>query len=81
MKLLQEPNDGVTPLVNAIDNAKKSVEILIFRFDQSEIERALANAVGRGVSVQALIAHLNSSGEANLRKLEMRLLAAGVAAR
>jgi phosphatidylserine/phosphatidylglycerophosphate/cardiolipin synthase-like enzyme len=76
--LLQQPNDGVAPLVHAIDAAKTSIEILIFRFDQSEIERALANAVSRGVSVQALIAHVNSSGEDSLRRLEMRLLAEGL---
>jgi hypothetical protein len=35
-------------------------------------------AVTRGVSVRALIAHTNRAGEENLRKLEMRLLAAGV---
>lgn len=78
MRLLQQPNDGVTPLVNAIDSAKNSVEMLIFRFDQNEIERALASAVNRGVSVQALIAHVNGSGEESLRRLETRLLAAGV---
>jgi cardiolipin synthase len=78
VRLLQQPNDGVMPLVHAIDGAKSSVEILIFRFDQSEIERALANAVSRGVAVQALIAHVNGSGEDSLRRLEMRLLAEGV---
>jgi cardiolipin synthase len=78
VKLLVQPGDGVTPLVRAIDKAKKSVEILIFRFDRSEIERALAKAVGRGVLVHALIAYTNRGGERNLRKLEMRLLAAGV---
>ncbi len=66
------------PLANAIESARTSVEILIFRFDQSEVERALANAVNRGVSVQALIAHVNGSGEESLRRLETRLLAAGV---
>jgi len=78
VKLLQQPNDGVMPLANAIESARTSVEILIFRFDQSEVERALANAVNRGVSVQALIAHVNGSGEESLRRLETRLLAAGV---
>ena len=66
------------PLVKGINSAKKSVEILIFRFDRTEIERALANAVGRGVLVHALIAYTNRGGEKNLRALEMRLLAAGV---
>src|SRR5258708_6039305 len=78
MKLLVQPGDGVTPLVQAIDNAKKSIEILIFRFDRSEIEKALASAVSRGVFVHALIAYTNRGGERNLRKLEMRLLAAGI---
>ncbi len=78
MRLLEQPNDGVIPVVHGIDSAKSCLEILIFRFDQVEIERALANAVNRGVSVQALIAHVNGSGEESLRRLETRLLAAGV---
>ncbi len=51
---------------------------MIFRFDQREIESALANAVSRGVSVHALIASKNRAGEENLRALEQRLLGAGV---
>jgi len=78
MKLLIQPGDGAAPLVKGINRAKSSVQIAIFRFDQREIEKALANAVSRGVAVQALIAHTNRAGEANLRKLELRLLAAGV---
>jgi cardiolipin synthase len=78
MKLLIQPGDGVAPLVTAINQAKTSIEILIFRFDRVEIERALVNAVIRGVSVRALIAFTNRGGEKSLRALEMRLLAAGV---
>lgn len=78
MRLLIQPDDGVMPLVKGIDQAKESVDILIFRFDQGEIERALLKAVTRGVRVRALIAHTNRGGEKNLRALELRLLAAGV---
>src|SRR5579872_2721378 len=78
MKLLVQPGDGVRPLVKAINSARRSIEIVVFRFDQREIEHALATAVSRGVAVQALIAHTNRAGEESLRKLEMRLLAAGV---
>ncbi len=78
MKLLVQPGDGVAPLVKGIKNAKTSIEIVIFRFDRAEIERALANALARGLHVHALIAYTNRGGERNLRKLEMRLLAAGV---
>jgi len=78
MKLLVQPEDGVMPLVKGIDRAKESVEILIFRFDQGEIERALLKAVTRGVRVRALIAYTNRGGESGLRDLELRLLAAGI---
>ena len=78
MRCLVQPGDGIQPLLQAISAAKKSIEIVIFRFDRREIERALAGAVARGVRVQALIAYTNRGGEKNLRELEMRLLAAGV---
>jgi len=54
------------------------VDIVIFRFDRAELEAGLKAAVGRGILVSALIAYANRGGEKSLRKLEMRLLAAGV---
>jgi cardiolipin synthase len=78
VKLLTQPGDGVNPLVNAINSAKSTVDIAIFRFDRKEIERALINAVNRGVQVRALIACVNRGGEKRLRDLEARLLGAGV---
>jgi len=77
VKLIIQPGDGGTPVVNAIDKAKKTIDIVIFRFDRSDIEKALHAAVKRGVVVRALIAHTNKGGEKNLRKLELRLLEAG----
>lgn len=78
MKLLVQPDQGIQPLLDALGRAKKSIRILIFRFDRAEIEKALVAAVARGVKVQALIAHTNRGEERNLRRLEMRLLAEGV---
>jgi cardiolipin synthase A/B len=78
VKLLIQPGAGVLPLIKGISSARRTIQIVIFRFDQREIERALANAVSRGVAVTALIAHTNRAGEESLRKLELRLLAAGV---
>jgi cardiolipin synthase len=78
VRCLVQPGDGIQPLIQAICAAKKTIEIVIFRFDRREIERALASAVARGVRVRALIAHTNRGGEKRLRELEMRLLAAGV---
>jgi len=78
MKLLVQPGEGAGPVLKGLDAAKKTIDILIFRFDHKEIERALVNAVTRGVRVRALIAYTNRGGEKNLRALELRLLAAGV---
>lgn len=78
MKLIIQPESGVVPVVHAIKKATKTIDVLIFRFDRDEVEKALAAAVLRGVQVRALIAHTNRGGEARLRKLEQRLLAAGV---
>jgi cardiolipin synthase A/B len=77
MKLIVQPDDGLAPLLTAIGQARKSVEMMIFRFDRPELEGALAAAAARGVAVRTLIAHTNSEGERALRKLELRLLAAG----
>lgn len=78
MKLIVQPDSGVTPVLTAIKKATRSIDILIFRFDIQDIRKALALAVGRGVNVRALIAHTNRGGEKTLRKLEMQLLESGV---
>lgn len=78
MKLLVLPDDGIAPVIAAIKAAKKSIDTTIFRFDRVEVEKALEAAVGRGVRVRTLIAHTNRGGEKLLRKLEQRLLGAGV---
>jgi cardiolipin synthase len=79
VNLLIQPDAGIAPLLAGIRGAKRSIEIVIFRFDRAEIEAGLKAAVARGVSVSALIAYTNRGGEINLRKLEMRLLEVGVA--
>ncbi len=78
MKLLVQPGDGLTPILKGIERAKETIEIVIFRCDQSEIEKTLAAAVSRGVHVHALITYTNRGGEKSLRSLELRLLGAGV---
>jgi len=78
VKLLTQPDVGVVPAITAIKRARKSVDVLIFRLDRMDVADALDAAVKRGVTVRALIAHTNRGGEKSLRKLEMRLLDAGV---
>jgi phosphatidylserine/phosphatidylglycerophosphate/cardiolipin synthase-like enzyme len=78
VKLIVQPDDGLTPLMKAVQHAKKSIDLVIFRFDRVDLEKALAAAVTRGVVVRVLIAYTNGGGEKLLRKLEPRLLEAGV---
>ena len=78
MNLIVQPEAGLSPVVRAIQRAKRTVDIAIFRTDREEIEKALAAAVQRGVKVRVLVAHTNRGGENRLRKLEQRLLESGV---
>lgn len=78
MKLIIQPDDGATALLDAIESAVQSIEIAIFRLDHVEVKRALERAVSRGVSVHALIADTNRGNEKDLRKLETELLASGI---
>jgi phosphatidylserine/phosphatidylglycerophosphate/cardiolipin synthase-like enzyme len=78
MKLIVQPDAGIAPIITAIKQAKRSVDILIFRLDRNEIARALEAAVARGIRVRALTAHQNRGGTKSLRRLEMQLLEAGV---
>ena len=78
MKLWVMPDDGLAALLKGIDSAQSSIEIMIFRFDRTDVESALGHAVSRGVAVRALVAHANKAGEDGLRQLEQRLLGAGV---
>ena len=45
MKLIVQPDAGIAPIVNAIKQAKQSINILIFRLDRAEIAHALEAAV------------------------------------
>lgn len=78
MKLLVQPEAGIEPILDAMRKAKKSIQILIFRLDRPEIEKALVEAVERGVAVQALVAYTNRGGDKVLRRFEMRLLERGI---
>jgi cardiolipin synthase len=79
MELLVQPEDGLTRILTALKKAKTRIEITIFRFDRNEIQKALEQAVARGVKVHALIAHQAAGEGKKLRKLELELLEKGVA--
>ena len=78
MNLLIQPGDGSKALLDGINGATKSIELVIFRFDRREIEDALRAAAARGVFIHTLVTYTNRGGEKHLRQLEQRLLEAGV---
>ena len=78
MRLITQPDAGERPLIAAVRRARRTIDIVIFRFDLDSLEKELGTAVARGVVVRALIAHTNRGGAQRLRKLEQRLLKAGV---
>jgi len=77
MQLLVQPDDGIGPVLAAIRNARRSIDLHIFKLDSREIEKALADAVKRGVGVRTLIAHTHGRKDKALRKLELQLLKIG----
>jgi phosphatidylserine/phosphatidylglycerophosphate/cardiolipin synthase-like enzyme len=78
MQVIVQPRDGIEPLLNGIRQAKRSVEIIIYRCDRLEIETALIEARARGVDVHALITYTNKEDLKGIKKLEQRLSLAGV---
>ncbi len=65
-------------MVDAINRAQKTLDLVIFRLDLKEIEKATEAAVSRGVNVSALIANTHSGSDKLLRQLELRMLQKGV---
>jgi len=78
VKVLVQPEEGVNPILTAINRAKKTLEVVIFRLDRKQIEEAIRAAAARGVFVRALVAFANRGGEQQLRRLETRFLDSGV---
>ena len=77
MRLLIQPEDGVRPLLDAIQGAKRRLDLYVFRLDRRDIANALRDAVRRGVSVRALVAHTSNRGEKGARALERMLRGLG----
>jgi phosphatidylserine/phosphatidylglycerophosphate/cardiolipin synthase-like enzyme len=74
-RLLVQPDDGVAPLLEALDSARRRLDLYVFRLEDRRVADALQRAVRRGVAVRALVAHTRRGGKAPLRKLEARLRA------
>jgi cardiolipin synthase len=78
VQLIVEPEGGIMPILDAIDDAKDTIDILIFRLDCKSVTKGLKAAVRRGVAVRAMIARKHRGSTRDLRRLERRLLKGGV---
>ncbi len=74
MRVIIQPRDGIAPLLEGLNQARESIEIIIYRLDRLEIEQALVEAAARGVCVHALITYTNKEDLKEIKKLEKRLV-------
>lgn len=78
VSLIVQPGDSFFPIVEAIDSARSSIDITIFRMDDPVIQKAMLEAVARGVRVRALIAASPRGWEKQNKKILRDLGRAGV---
>ncbi len=63
-QLFVEPDAGRAPLLNAIENAQKEIDVVMYLWTDKKIAQALMKAQKRGVSVNVLIEKSPYEGEA-----------------
>jgi phosphatidylserine/phosphatidylglycerophosphate/cardiolipin synthase-like enzyme len=63
VELIVQPDDGLAPLFNAIAGATKSVDLVIYELDDTNIEQALCEAHTKGVAVRVLIENVSTYGK------------------
>lgn len=55
LSLITEPDDGIAPILSRIQQAQKSIDLVIYKMSDAQIEQALGDAVARGVAVRVLL--------------------------
>jgi cardiolipin synthase len=78
VSLIVQPGDSFFPIVEAIDMARTSINLTIFRMDDPVIQQSLLEAVARGVHVRALIAKSPRGWVKENKKLLKELAKSGV---
>jgi phosphatidylserine/phosphatidylglycerophosphate/cardiolipin synthase-like enzyme len=81
LSLIIQPGDSFFPIVDAIDSARQTIKLTIFRMDDPVVRDALSRAVTRGVAVQALVAPASKGWTQRNKKLVEDLKKLGVAVR
>ena len=55
LQLLVEPDNTTSPVISLINNAKKTVDVTMYEFDDKNIANTLINAQKRGVTVRVAL--------------------------
>ncbi len=53
--LVVQPGPGNAPVIEKINSAQKSIDLVMYTLDDTQVEKALGDAVARGVSVRVLL--------------------------
>lgn len=78
LSLIVQPGDSFFPIVDAIDGAKTSIKMTIFRMNDPIVREAMTYAVSRGVKVQALVAPASKGWTKKNKKLSEELAKVGI---
>src|SRR6187549_181534 len=72
------PDDGIEPIIAALDGAKKSVLIKMFLFSEPRLLDAVIAAHGRKVQVRVMLNPERKSGQSDNDDAKQKLAKAGV---
>jgi cardiolipin synthase A/B len=77
-KLFVMPEDGIAPVVNAVEGAQRSLDIKMFLFTEPRLVEAVIAARWRGVKARVMLNPARRSGESENAETHRLLAAAGV---
>lgn len=80
-KLVTLPNDGLAPVLQAIQSARQSLHIKMFLFSQPALIAAVIAAHRRGVKTRVMLNPARRSGEIENAETGRALIEAGIAVR
>ncbi len=55
LSLIIEPDQGIGPVIEAIKHASKSIDLIMYVLDDSDVEEALIDAQSRGIEVRVIL--------------------------
>src|SRR5262245_21042955 len=77
-KLFVMPEDGIAPVVDAVEEAQSSLDIKMFLFTEPKLIETVIAAHRRGVKTRVMLNPSRRSGESENAETHRLLIAAGV---